>query len=200
MGHARAGCRRYRAALTAFAAHREGGPATRRALDHVDRCRACADELQELALAVIALRRLGHLPEPASISAAAWARLRDRIERNRASAAALAWRWRTTLAGVAAGTLVVAALVAPQAVRVPLGASGAEPTGLSPRELDRVNRQIEQRYIFEAHVGAVDAAGPTETSPVSRSQESILRRYPDDIKRDLKEVDPRPTRRPPIVD
>ena len=129
MGRARAGCRRHRSALTAFAAHREAAPETRPALDHVDRCRACADELQELVLAVIALRRLGELPEPAAISSAAWPRLRDRIERTRASAAALAWRSRTTLAGMAAGTLLVAAIVAPLALNVPLGDTSAEPAG-----------------------------------------------------------------------
>lgn len=203
MRRSRAGCRRYRAALTAFAAHRETTPGTRGALDvldHVDRCRDCADELQELVLAVVALRRLGELPESAAIGAAAWPGLRDRIERTRASAAAVAWRWRTTLAGMAAGTLVVAALVAPLALRLPIGQTGGEPAGYSPAELDLVNRQIEQRYIVESRVETAGAASPTAAAPTSGTQFALLRRYPDGIAPDAKEVDPQPIRRPSIVD
>lgn len=200
MRRARAECRRHRAALTAFAAQRDLAPETRPALDHVDRCRACAEELQELALAAIGLRRLGTLPEGAAISAAAWPRLRDRIERSRAGAAALAWRWRTTVAGMAAGTLVVAAVVAPLALHVPLDGSGAEPAGYSAGELDRANRLAEQRYILGSRIGTLGPAGQTESAPRSRSGNAIPRRYPDGIARDQKEVELRPTERPPLVD
>lgn len=200
MGRARAECRRQRPGLTAFAAHRDATPATRPALDHADRCRACAEELQELVLAVIALRRLGELPEAAAISAAAWPRLRDRIERTRASAAALAWRSRTTLAGMAAGTLVVAAIVAPLALHVPLGDTGAEPAGYNSVELDLINRQVEQRYIVESRAGNPSLTAPAATSPTSGAQFAIPRRYPDGIAREGKEVDPRPIMRPPTVD
>ena len=199
MRRAPAECRRHRAALTAFAAHREAGPRASGALDHIDRCRACAADLQQLSLAVIALRRLGELPASTVANPAAWPRLRDRIERTRANAAALAWRWRATVAGMTAGTLLVAALVAPLALRIQLGANRAEPAGYSPSELDHVNGQIEQRYIFESTVGALTPA-PAETTPTTGSDSAIPTRYPDGITRDVKEVDQRPTRRPPIVD
>jgi hypothetical protein len=200
MGRAGADCRRHRAALIAFAAHREAVAETRSALAHVDRCRACAEELQELVLAVIALRRLGELPEAAAISAAAWPRLRGRIERSRASAAAVAWRWRTTMAGMAAGTLMVAALVAPMALHIPIGTTGGEPVGYTADELDRSSRRIERQYMFESRVGTLAPASSSVTSRTTGSQGTIPKRYPDGIAPEAKEVDPKPIGRPLIVD
>lgn len=187
-------CRRHRPALIAIAARREPVPDRSAVLDHVDRCRRCADELQELALAVIALRRLGQLPAGASVSPSAWPELRDRIERSRAAAAALAWRWRTTLAGLATGTLVVAALVAPTALHVQGGVVGAEPVGYSPHELDLLSRRVEMTYVLDARTGTLTT--PTVTTG---SQGGIPRRYPDGITPVGKEVPPRPTGRPPSV-
>jgi len=72
-------CASHREAIIAFASLREGGPAVRRALDHVDRCRACEAELGATTLVVQALRRLcdeAMLTEPA---ADGWERLRRRL-------------------------------------------------------------------------------------------------------------------------
>jgi len=190
-----ADCRHHRPALTALAAHREPVPERQAVLDHVARCRRCAAELQELALAVIALRRLGQLPDGALVSPSAWPRLRDRIERSRAAAAKIAWRWRTTLAGLAAGTLVVAALVAPTALRIQSGARGAEPAGYNPTELELLNRRAEMTYVAGARTGTLAAATVT-----TGSQGGIPKRYPDGIIPVGKEVPPRSTERPPSVD
>ena len=79
-GLRRAGtCASHREAIIAFASLREGGPAVRRALDHVVRCRACEAELGATTLVVQALRRLcdeAMLTEPA---ADGWERLRRRL-------------------------------------------------------------------------------------------------------------------------
>jgi hypothetical protein len=188
-------CRSHAAGLTALAANREPIPHRTALVAHLDRCTSCTYELQELSLAVVALRRIGALPAGASVGASAWPHLRDRIERSRASAAALAWRWRTTLASLAAGTLVVAAIVAPLAVHVPLGASAAEPVGYSARELDMLSFRIERAYLLNAQVGTFSTVTVT-TGP----QSGVPKRYPDGIKPVGKEVDPRPSGHPPVVD
>jgi hypothetical protein len=190
-----AACRRHAAGLTALAARREPVPHRLALIAHLDRCDGCTRELQELSLAVVALRRIGALPESASIGESAWPRLRDRIERSRASAAQLAWRWRTTLAGLAAGTLVVAAIVAPLAVHVPLGASAAEPVGYTVRELDVLSLRIEREYLLNARIGTFPSVTVT-----TGSRSGIPRRYPDGITPVGKEVDPRPSGNPLAVE
>jgi len=187
-------CRRHGPALTALAAQREPVPNRSAVLDHVDRCRRCATELQELALAVTALRRLGQLPEGASVSASAWPRLRHRIEHSRAAAAEIAWRWRTMLAGLAAGTLVVAALVAPLALQVEGGVVAGEPVGYSPHELDLLSRRVELAYLLDARTGTL----PTPNFTVE-SHDGIPKRYPDGNTFVEKEVPARPSGRPPSV-
>jgi len=72
-------CASHREAIIAFASLRQGGPAVRRALDHVDRCRGCEAELGATTLVVQALRRLcdeALLAEPA---ADGWELLRRRL-------------------------------------------------------------------------------------------------------------------------
>jgi hypothetical protein len=189
-------CRAHAAGLTALAANREPVPHRTALVAHLDRCDRCTTDLQELTLTVVALRRIGALPDRASIGASAWPRVRARILRSRASAATLAWRWRTTLAGLAAGTLVVAGLVAPLAVHVPVGGTGgAEPVGYTPRELDMLSYRIEQSYLFDAR------SIPYSTSNVTwEPHGGFLMRYPDGIQPVGKEVDLRPAGHAPIVD
>jgi len=55
------GCRRHEGALAALAGHSEFSELTsagRAALEHVDRCPACATTLGELMLTAMALRRM----------------------------------------------------------------------------------------------------------------------------------------------
>jgi len=187
-------CRRHAVGLTALAARREPIPHRTALFAHLERCDACADQLQELTLTVIALRRIGELPSGARLGPSAWPRLRDRIERSRAGAAAVAWRWRTTLAGLATGMLVVAAIVGPLAIHLPIGAAGAEPVGYGPREIDALTARIEQAYLVESRTGTLTSNSITE------SLGGIQRRYPDGIAPVGKEVDSRPSGRPPTVD
>jgi len=187
-------CRRVAPGLTALAAGREPVGDRRFLIDHLDRCDDCLVALQDLTLTVYALRRMGELPDAGAAGARAWPRIRDRIVRSRAGAAAIAWRWRTTLAGLAAGALVVAAVAAPLALHLPLSASGGEPVGYSERELDLFGLRIEQAYLQEARVGTLF------TTTTAGSRGGVPKRYPDGIAPVGKEVDSRPTGRPPIVD
>ncbi|HSV92312.1 MAG TPA: hypothetical protein VLH81_04515 [Desulfobacterales bacterium] len=73
------GCAQHRAALVEFAARRAKGLAVVRALDHVDRCRACEEALAATTLVLHGLRRIHQEIERAEPSADAWARLRARL-------------------------------------------------------------------------------------------------------------------------
>jgi hypothetical protein len=195
MGRVDAACRRVAPGLTALAAGREPVRDQQVVFAHLDRCDACLTTLQDLTLTVYALRRLGEVPDGASIGAAAWPRVRQRILRSRATAAAVAWRWRTTLAGIAAGALVVAAVAAPLALHLPLGASGSEPVGYSERELDLFSWRVEDIYIAGARSGDL----PANSSPTV-SLDGLPRRYPDGIVPVPKEVQTTTLGRPPAVD
>jgi hypothetical protein len=119
---------------------RDGGTgdvATELALAHLDSCPECRTDLEETALAIVALRRLhseateaaaametAEAEESADREAtpAAWSRLRGRLERPRTPA----WQVRTTLGGLLAGAGLVATLVAPVAVWQPRPSSVSE--------------------------------------------------------------------------
>jgi hypothetical protein len=188
-------CRRHVVGLTALAARREPIPHRTALFAHLERCDACAEQLQELMLTVIALRRIGEVPGAAGLAPSAWPRLRQRIERSRAGAAAIAWRWRTTLAGLATGAMVVAALVGPMALHLPVGGSGAEPTGYGPRRIEALGSQIEHAYLVDARAGRLTPLTSTE-----ESLPGVPRRYPDGIAPVGKEVDSRPSGHPPTVE
>jgi len=72
-------CASHREAIIAFGSRREGGPAVRRALDHVDRCRDCEAELGATTLVVQALHRLCDEAVLAEPAADGWERLRGRL-------------------------------------------------------------------------------------------------------------------------
>lgn len=201
MARAAADCRRVAPGLSALAASREPIRDLRFVVDHVDRCDRCLATLQDLTLTAFALRRMGELPAEFAPAPTAWPRLRARILRSRARARALAWRWRTTLAGIAASALVVAAVAAPMALHLPLGATGAEPTGYSERELDLLSRQIEARYIAEARNSSLAATSATSSLTMASAaiSEGLPRRFPDGIAPVVKEVASRPSGRPPAV-
>ena len=188
-------CRRVAPGLTALAAGREPVSDQRFVIDHLHRCDECLAALQDLTLTVYALRRLGEVPDGTPAGVPAWPRIRARIVRSRAGAAAIAWRWRTTLAGIAAGAFVVAAVAAPLALHLPVGATSGEPVGYSVRELDLFSSRIEETYIADARNGVLI----TPTSPPV-SLDGLPRRYPDGIAPAAKEVQSRTIGRPPTVD
>lgn len=160
------------------------------AMDHLEWCRPCGEELQDLALAIVALRRLGDEPETRRDDAAAWPRVSARILHARAAAGAVAWRWRASLAGLATGIFIVTAVVGPLALRVPLAGGHSEPTGLSPVQLEGRARRVEARYIWQASTGSVSASTTRAVTQV------VQPRYPDGVQPERKEVPARSTGRP----
>ncbi|MBI2777879.1 MAG: hypothetical protein HYX57_11545 [Chloroflexi bacterium] len=178
-----AACHAYDRVLTVFIAERDGASVPAAAFEHLEACDACATRLRELALTSMRLRRLAAFPvtEP---SADALTRLRERVDRSRASAAALAWRWRVTLAGMATGTFVVAAIVAPLALHLPLGSARAEPTGYSPHEVDLQDRRVEESYLLAARSGTLAPLA----APATANSGAMFWRSPDRVSPVRKEV------------
>jgi hypothetical protein len=186
-------CIRYREALAELAERSEPSPAGAAAIEHVERCRACADVLGELTLTVVALRRMAaegdttwfawpSIGGPARADAdTAWTRLRDRIEHSRRVAREQAWRWRASLGGMLASALVVATLVGPATLGV--GAGGVAAT--SGSDLDVVTWQIEADYLAGAHAIPVTLADPDVAAGTP-----AVRRYPDNLRPTRKEVAP----------
>jgi hypothetical protein len=185
-------CARQRDALAALAERREPSPAGQAALEHVERCRDCSVALGELILTVFALRRLGSeaaaVTEPvASEPDDAWTRLRFRIDRSRRLAQEQAWRWRATLGGLVATSLLVAVVVGPATVTSRTDVAGEVGSGGSSLALERLEQQVElatlraERRTFNPMV-AVDGE-PSGTVAGGTT-------YPDVIRPMWKEVQP----------
>lgn len=175
-------CGTHRAALIDFVDRRALGSATAAALSHLDRCRACEEELSGIALAITALRRLHREVDGEEPAADAWPRLRARIQRPIDP-----WRWRSTLGGLAGSALLVAVLVGP----VTLGGRHADRASLSPW-LIRESR-VEAGYLAAIRVGDLPP-----TPRARRGSGSIPRNFPNEIRDVRKEVlAAKPSNRPP---
>jgi len=196
LGLDRTACRRHADALLDVVDGRVETPASTAALHHLEWCRPCADELSDLALAIVGFRRLGSLPVPEEAVTSGWPRLRRRILQTRAAAAAAAWRWRATLGGLAASTLIVAAVVGPSALDLSYAGGAAEPTGYSLAQLESQDRRLESLYIWQASKGSASA----RSEIVSAAGSAGLRRYPDNVQPERKEVPARSSGRVPEVD
>lgn len=177
-------CRRHASALLDLVDPRTPTPGSGAALDHLEWCRPCSDELQDLALAIVAMRRFGEAGAGESGSVSAWPSLQTRIVNTRAAAAAVAWRWRASLAGLATGTLLVAAMVGPLAMHVPLAGDVDEPTGYSPTQLEARARKIEANYLWQSVTASPFGVVPTSIT----TEYAGPRRYPDNIMPERKEV------------
>lgn len=105
-------CRIHREVLLDFVDQRELGPGTPAALEHLDRCDACRNELATFVLAIHAVRRLLAEARTAEPPGDAWERLSARVQRPVTSA----WRARSALAGVVVSAGLVAALIGPAVV------------------------------------------------------------------------------------
>lgn len=105
-------CASHREALLEFASHCEAGPAVHRALDHVDRCRACESDLAATMLVLFALRRLHEEALRTELSPDAWSRLRARLGAPRREPS----RLLSGMPGVLAAFGICAVLVGPAAV------------------------------------------------------------------------------------
>jgi predicted anti-sigma-YlaC factor YlaD len=117
------GCRIHREALLDFVDRRELGPGTPAALEHLDRCDACRNELATVVLAIHAVRRLLAEARAVEPPGDAWERLSARVQRPATSA----WRARSAVAGVVVSAGLVAALVGPAVVWGPRGLVEGEP-------------------------------------------------------------------------
>ncbi|MBI2764181.1 MAG: hypothetical protein HYX54_10670 [Chloroflexi bacterium] len=159
-------------------------PGSGAALDHLEWCRRCSDELQELALAIVAMRRFGEAGAGESESASSWPSLRARILDTRAAAAAVVWRWQASLAGLAAGTLLVAAMVGPLALHVPLAGGVDEPTGSTAAQLEGQAWRIEANYLRQSMTGSLVGV----SAPITTTEYAGPRRYPDNTTPERKEV------------
>lgn len=173
-------CVRHREALIDFVDRRERGPGTAAALRHLDRCRACEEDLAGLVRTITSLRRIQRYVAVAEPRADAWLRLRERIRRPRQ-----VWRWRTTLAGLTTSTLLVGVLVAP----VSFGRHGPEHL---PQPAWLTNAiQLEAQYLANARVGELPP-------PPRASGSGVPQNYPPEIREVRKEVpSAKPTWRPP---
>ncbi|HEV8489604.1 MAG TPA: hypothetical protein VGQ58_07450 [Candidatus Limnocylindrales bacterium] len=174
-------CGRHRAALIDFVDRRELGSATAAALSHLDRCRACEEELSAIALTIAALRRLRRDVDGEEPAADAWLRLRARIQRP-----INPWAWRATLGGLVGSTLLVAVFVAPMTFG-DVGRTAGPPPWV------RWEMQIEAAYLASGR-----ESGLPRTPRIQSGGGSFPRDYPDEIRQIRKEVPKaKPTIRPP---
>lgn len=179
-------CGRHRAALVHFVDRREILPNTTAALDHLDRCRACEEELEGIALAIAALRRVGREAALVEPGPDAWTRLRARIARGGRE---LAFRSRASAAALLMSAGLVGVLVAPGAIvreRMVLadeiGTDPAVAAAVASARL-RADQEAEAAYIrarAQLRVGAESSrAGTAGRVPV---------RFPDGIRSVREEV------------
>lgn len=175
-------CPRHRAALAALAERSDLAVLTadgRAAMEHVDRCPACATMLGELMLTAMALRRMGADAAAQSGHGAddAWRRLRAKLERSPEPSPERSWRGRASLNGLALSMLLVVVLVGPAALRFKAdAASGASSDASAAATLESIGAERN-----------IDVRNPP--SPVGpRSGSQIKRSYPDGTRPVDKEV------------
>ncbi|MDA8238646.1 MAG: hypothetical protein M0T75_12355 [Chloroflexi bacterium] len=129
----RRGCRAHRAALLEFAAQRTGGPDVRRALDHVERCRSCEEDLAATTLVLHALRGLHEDARRAEPAPDGWSRLRARLAATRREPS----RLLSGMPGIVAAAALCAALAGP----------GAVTPGGPPRIYNEAPRDLAPGYV-----------------------------------------------------
>jgi hypothetical protein len=149
------GCGAHREALVEFAARRASGPAVRRALDHVDRCRACEAELATTTLVLHGLRRLHDETERVGPEVDGWARLRARLAATRREPS----RLLSGLPGIVAAAALCAGLAGPGAIGgSPTSVYNEAPHGVAPPYLQF--EQGRERALAEGLLPEPEAALP----------------------------------------
>ncbi len=152
-----------------FVDHRERGPATPAALDHLAVCPRCERDLTEVALTIAALRRVGHelggVPVPEARPALILARSGPPQRR---------WAWRLELGGLVTGAAIAALLVVPHAGPAPIqpdAAPAAPPTATTV-----IWRDAEARLAVRPDL------------PPRSAVTTLPPRYPEGLTRPWKEV------------
>ncbi len=116
-------CTLYRAELLDFVDTRRRQPGTEAAFEHLERCPGCRADLEATALAIVALRRIHTELVRLEAPAAAWPKLRDRVERKGARFEA-----RAAIGSLVASAAVVAMLVSTHPLRAGSFATSATDT------------------------------------------------------------------------
>jgi anti-sigma factor RsiW len=104
-------CVAHRAALLDFVDGQPRTDASVAALTHLERCRACEEELAGIVRTVAALRRLGRIAAVAEPPAHAWPVLRARVTRR-----ADRWMPRFSIAGLAVSAALVVMISLPATI------------------------------------------------------------------------------------
>src|SRR5947208_1248747 len=104
-------CVAHRAALLDVVDGQPRTDASAAALSHLERCRACEEELAGIVRTVAALRRLGRVAAAAEPSAHAWPALRARVTRQ-----ADRWMPRFSIAGLAVSAALVVMISLPASI------------------------------------------------------------------------------------
>jgi hypothetical protein len=183
-------CRRHRAALLDFVDRGEIADGTGAALGHLDRCDRCTAELESTVLTITAIRRLGDEAARVEPAPDAWPRLRARL----AGWRPFRWSVMSPSAGVVMSAAIVAVLVAP----LQIGGSDLAGRSASPAVIDErttisaTERRIEADYIASTRRSRAVEAAVIVAEGVNGAQSilSIPRIYPDNIRRERKEVAP----------
>jgi hypothetical protein len=151
-------CVAHRAALLDFVDGQPRTHATLAALSHLERCRACEEELAGIVRTVAALRRLGRIAAAAEPPAHAWPALRARVTRR-----ADRWMPRFSIAGLA----VSAALVVMISLPATISPGGAD-WSLADRRA-AVGRQEEARPARPVvpRTSGREAVTPTVAAPAA---------------------------------
>jgi hypothetical protein len=149
----RRGCAGHRTALLDFATHRAGGPEVLRALDHVDRCRTCEDELAMTTLVLHALRRLHEETMRAEPAADGWGRLRARLAATRREPS----RLLSGLPGIALAFGLCAALVGPSGI---VGGGSTRVYNEAPRGVVSPSIRFEQSREHARRAGLLPVPAP----------------------------------------
>lgn len=165
-------CDRHRPALLDLVDRGERGPGAPAALDHLATCDLCERELTEIALAIVALRRVRDEAHAASVPVVSGERVARLVARR-----ADPWRWRLELGSLLASAAIAAIVVAP---RVGVGPSAAGAVSLMP---DRPAAAITWRAAENRIAAAPD-------SPPVAQAGTLPLRYPEGQSRPWKEVLP----------
>jgi hypothetical protein len=165
-------CVTYRPALVDFVEHHALGPDSLAALDHLNRCARCEQDLSQVAQTVIALRRLGAHAGDVQAPSDGWPTLRVRIERSQRAADDAARRFRRAFGGAVFAMAVLAMVAIPsltgtvtsglnegiEAVSAARSASATEARRYDPYG----------QYLTEGIVLAIAGGGPSRVSLAER--------------------------------